>query len=260
MNLSAAVPRNVEEPPPSKPAYFWWLLANALALCFAIVSWAVCLHIFGNPELPRNYEILGKVGRLPVLKRFTVLDAPNGNAFMPKELYRSYFGHSDEQRANLNKLRVRNYLGNFDRPLLLTYVEGTYEIRDVRKLTPGDFIQKGIVLRAQAIVKPDDFTKPMPYPVFIEVILPMEDSSRISSFKPGDQISLKKSPQCLAVLHVDKITSDDDPALLLTVTPIVYGTYQLGQAAPLELEPPAILNPAGGLPVIKEPLPVSEKP
>ena len=26
------MPRIVEEPPPRRPAYFWWLLANALAL------------------------------------------------------------------------------------------------------------------------------------------------------------------------------------------------------------------------------------
>ena len=59
------VPRNVEEPPPKRPPYFWWALANALALCFAVVSWMVCLHVFGNPEIPRNYEILRKIGRLP---------------------------------------------------------------------------------------------------------------------------------------------------------------------------------------------------
>jgi hypothetical protein len=77
----------VEEPAPRRPAYFWWLLANALALCFAVVSWTVCLHVFGNPEMPRNYEILRKIGRLPELKRYTVLDVPNGNLLDPKGLY-----------------------------------------------------------------------------------------------------------------------------------------------------------------------------
>ncbi len=76
--------RIVEEPVPRRHSYFWWVLANALALCFAVISWAVCLQVFGNPEIPRNYEILRKLGRLPQLKRYTVLDVPNGNLLDPK--------------------------------------------------------------------------------------------------------------------------------------------------------------------------------
>src|SRR6478752_10820614 len=172
LNSEATVPRNVEEPPPSRPAYFWWLLANAMALSFAVVSWFVCLHVFGNPEIPRNYEILRKLGRLPVLKRYTVLDVPNGNALEPKELYRRYFGYSDKEQNRANSLMMKNYLTNFDRPLLLTYIEGDYQVEDVRKLNSNDFFDPGIVIRAQALVKPDDFTKPMPYPVLIEYVFP----------------------------------------------------------------------------------------
>lgn len=80
-----------------RPAYFWWFLGNVLALCFAIVSWAICLHVFGNPEMPRNYEILKKLGRIPELKRYTVLDVPNGNSLSPTELYGKYFGLDEEK-------------------------------------------------------------------------------------------------------------------------------------------------------------------
>ena len=245
------MPRPVEEPPPSRPAYFWWLLANALALCFAVVTWAVCLDVFGNPELPRNYAILGKLGRLPVLKRYTVLDVPNGNALAPKELYKRYFGYTEEQRVRANSLLMRNYLTNFDRPLLLTYVEGDYQIGAVQKLGPKDFFNPGIVIRAQALVKPDDFTKPQPYPVFIEYVFPTDQTGAASSFKSGDILSVKKSPHCAAVVHVSKITRDDEPALLLTVIPIAYGPCQLGDSDSFQIEPPAILRPAAGFPVIK---------
>ena len=245
------MPRIVEEPPPSRPAYFWWLLANALALCFAIVSWAVCLHVFGHPEIPRNYEILGKLGRSPVLKRYTVLDVPNGNALAPKELYKRYFGYTEEQRVRANSLLMRNYLTNFDRPLLLNYVEGDYQVGEIRKLGEKDFFDPGVVIRAQALVKPDDFTKPMPYPVFIEYVFPTLQAEVAGSFKSGDILEVKKSPNCAAVVHISKIIHEDEPALLLTVIPIAYGSYQIGDAGSFPIEPPVKLRPAAGFPVFK---------
>ena len=238
------MPRIVEEPPPRRPAYFWWTLANALAICFAVVSWFVCLQVFGNPENPRNYQILAKLGRLPVLKRYTVLDVPNGNALGPKELYRRYFGYTEEERVRANSLLARNYLTNFDRPLLLTYIEGDYRVDQVRLLTGNDFFDPGIAIRAQALVKPDDFTMPMPYPVFIEYLFPTRQTEAAKSFKIGDTLGVKKSPNCAAVVHVSKIVHDDDPALLLTVIPIAYGSYQLGDTGSFQIEPPKNLRPS----------------
>jgi hypothetical protein len=245
------VPRTVEEPPPSRPAYFWWLLANALALCFAIISWALCLHIFGNPEIPRNYQILGKLGRLPELKRYTTLDVPNGNSLAPPELYKRYFGYTDEQRTRANTLLMRNYLTNFDRPLLLTYIEGDYQVEKIRRLGPDDFFDPGIGVRAQALVKPDDFTRALPYPVFIEYIFPTPEADAADAFKIGDVLTVRKSPNCAAVVHVSNMIHDDEPALLLTVIPIAYGTYQIGDSDSFEIEPPAELRPAAGFPVFK---------
>ncbi len=246
------MPRIVEEPPPRRPAYFWWLLANALALCFAVISWAVCLHVFGNPEIPRNYEILGRLGRQPVLKRYTVLDVPNGSALAPKELYKRYFGYTEEQRVRVNSLLMRNYLTNFDRPLLLTYIEGDYQVEKVRKLDSRDFLDPGMVIRAQALVKPDDFTKPMPYPVLIEYVFPTSQTNAAASFKPGDILGVKKSPNCAAVVHVARIINEDEPALLLTVIPIAYGSYQLGDTGSFQIEPPGVLRPTQGFPVFKD--------
>jgi hypothetical protein len=245
------VPRNVEEPLPRRPAYFWWLLANALAVCFAVVSWAVCLDVFGNPENPRNYEILRKLGRQPVLKKFTLTDVPDGNARSPKELYKWGFAYTQEERLRVNSLMLRNYLTNFDRPLLLTYVEGDYQILEVRKLGHNDFFNPGFVIRAQAMVKPDDFTKPMPYPVYIEYVFPTSQPEAANFFKPGDPLVVKKSPNCAAVVHIDTIIRDDQQALLLTVIPIAYTTYQLGDTGSFQIEPPVELRPLAGFPVIK---------
>lgn len=244
--------RTVEAPPPSRPAYFWWLLANALALCFAVLSWAICLHVFGNPEIPSNYEILRKLNRLPELKRYTVLDVPNGNALSPKELYQKFFGATEEQIERVNGLLMRNYLTNFDRPLLLTYIEGKYQIEESRTLNGADFFDPGVVVRAQALVKPDEFTNPAPYPVVIEYVFPTKDSTAANRFKPGDLLEVTKSPNCAAIVHVSKVTKDDEPALLLTVIPIAYGPYQVGKVGSFNIEPPESLRPAAGFPVFKQ--------
>ncbi len=244
--------RKLEDSAPSRPPYFWWLLANALALCFATVSWFVCLHVFGNPEIPRNYEILTKLKRLPVLKRYSVLDAPNGNSFAPRELYKQYFGMAEEKLERVNSLLIRNYLLNFERTMLLTYIEGDYQITDLRALRPTDFISSGIVVRAQALVKPDDFTKAMPYPVFIEYVFPTHQARALGAFKKGDILTVKKTPNCAAVVHAAKVVSGDEPVLLLTVMPIAYGAYQVSDKTSFTIEPPLRLKPAAGFPILKE--------
>ena len=216
-----------------------------------MISWFVCLDVFGNPDVPRNYRILTKLGRAPILKKYTISDVPNGNALSPKELYRRYFGLEDKERDKLNSLLLKNYLTNFDRPLLINYVEGDYQVRKVRKLGSKDFFGPGFVVRAQALVKPDDFTKPMPYPVCIEYVFPTSDDEAADFFKTGDMLDVKKSPNCAVVLHISKMTSEGDPCLLLTVAPILYEKYQIGSAASFLIEPPQMLRPEAGLPVLK---------
>ena len=141
---------------------------------------------------------------------------------------------------------------NFDRSLLLTYVEGDYQVDKVRKLGPNDFFDPGVVVRAQALVKPDDFTKPTPYPVFIEYVFPTNEPGAARFFKPGDVLSVKKSPNCAAVIHLDKIIRNGETALLLTVTPIAYGLYAVGDAGSFPIEPPARIRPAAGFPLFKD--------
>ena len=240
-----------EEDVPRRPAYFWWFLANTLALCFALVSWFVCLNVFGNPEVPRNYELLKKLGRLPELRRYTVLDVPNGNALSASELYGKYFGLDDAKRARLNSLLLRNYMRNFAKNLLLTYVEGEYQVTDVRKLDKSSFLYPGFAIRAQAMVRADDFTQPAGFPVVIEYIFPTEDTDAADRFSAGDVLEVNKNPNCAAVVNVSKTVADEEPALLLTVIPIAYGPYRVGSAKSFSIEPPKELNPANGLPVWK---------
>ena len=243
--------KKFEEMAPRRPAYFWWFLANTLALCFAIVSWFVCLQVFGNPEMPRNYALLKRLGRLPELKRYTALDAPNGNALLPNELYAKFFGVSDEKRARLNALLLRNYMRNFEKTPLLTYIEGDYQVSDVKRLEPSDFFFPGFAIRAQARVKLDDFTEAVGFPVVIEYIFPTKVGAAPEFFQVGDVLEVTKNPNCAAVVHVSKIIADEEPALQLTVIPIAYGPYRIGKGEPFSIEPPTELNPAASLPIWK---------
>lgn len=245
------MPRVVEEPAPRRPAYFWWLLANALALCFAVASWTVCLHVFGNPEMPRNYEILRKIGRLPELNRYTVLDVPNGNLLDPKGLYSRFSGLTGDQLARFNTRLMRNYLTNFDRPLALTYIEGDYQVEKVRELGPLDFITRGFAIRARALVKPDDFTKPAPYPVVIEYLFPTTETHAVKDFRPDDVLSVRKSPNCAAILHIGHVMDGDEALVCLTVVPIAYGKYRVGDDTTFGIEPPTEVRPAAKFPVFQ---------
>ncbi len=243
------MPRLVEEPAAARPSYFWWLLANGLALCFAVISWALCLHVFGNPEIPRNYAILRQLGRLPELKRYTVLDVPNGNLLDPKGLYSKFFELTGEPLAQVNSQLMRNYLTNFSRPLLLTFIEGDYQVEKVRPLGPDDFLPMGFAIRARAMVKPDDFTKPAPYPVVIEYLFPTPDTSVVGHFRSGDILTVRKSPNCAAIVHVERVEEGDEEVVGLTVIPIAYGPYRVGDSLTFNIEPPAELRPAARFPV-----------
>jgi hypothetical protein len=238
----------IEEP---KPAFYWWTLANILAASFALISWVLCLHVFGNPEIPRNYAILKKLGRLPELKRYTVLDVPNGNALGPTQLYGKYFGLSDEKREKLNSLLVRNYMRNFQKNLLLTYAEGEYQVIDVTRLEKGDFIYPGFAIRAQAMVKQDDFAQAVGFPVVMEYLFPTSDIESVYKFNAGDILDVNKNPNCAAIIHVSKAIVEEEPALKITVVPIAYGSYRVGDKASFSIEPPSILNPSRTLPIWK---------
>jgi len=245
------MPRIVEEPAPRRPTYFWWLLANVLALCFAVISWVVCLLVFGNPEVPRNYEILRKLGRLPQLKRYTVLDVPNGNVLDPKSLYSKLYGLTGEPLKLFNAQLMRSYLTNFSHPLALTYIEGDYQVEKVRVLGKSDFLPVGMAIRARALVKPDDFTKPAPYPVLIEYLFPTKETAVASEFHEGDILAVKKSPNCAVIVHVERIKEGDESVVGLTVIPIAYGPYRIGDTITFSIEPPPEVRPAAGFPVFK---------
>lgn len=243
--------RRDKEPPPKKrsPAYYWWALANVLALCLAVISWLMCLHVFKHPEIPRNYEILRKLGRTVPPEPFTEMEAPPGESADPRAFYRRYAGLSEDGLQKLNSALMRNYLLNLKEPKLIQYAEGNYKVQQVRRLGPSDVFQPGFAVKAQAMIAPDEFSEPAPWPVFIEYLFPTDEAAAAGWIAPGDLLAVSKFPNCAMLIHVAKLEGGDTPVVCLTVAPVAFGNFQAGKDRQFKLQAPAALNPAGPLPV-----------
>lgn len=243
--------RRDKEPPPKKrsPAYYWWALANVLALCLAVVSWLMCLHIFKHPEIPRNYEILRKLGRTAPPEPLTEMEAPPGESADPRAFYRRYAGLSEEALQKLNAALMRNYLLNLKEPKLIQYAEGNYKVLQVRRLGADDVFQPGFAVKAQAMIAPDEFSEPAPWPVFIEYLFPTDEAAAASWITPGDLLAVSKFPNCAMLIHVAKLEGGDTPVVCLTVAPVAFGNFQAGKNRQFKLKAPEALNPAGPLPL-----------
>lgn len=236
---------------PGRPAYFWWFIANGVALCFAVASWLLCLEVFGNPEVPRNYEILRKIGRLHELKLFPADDLPDGVTLDAAELYSRFYPSPNAQLAKFNARMLRNYLTNFDSPETVVHVEGEYRIEKVRKLKEGDFISSGVVVRARAMVAPDEGLDPTPYPVWVDCVIPTRDESAAQAFSIGGMLKLGGVETKVTLLHVGRVAAGADQVLCFTVTPLAAGVFRVSEGKRIDTKAPAQVRPAAVFPLIR---------
>ncbi|WP_193214658.1 hypothetical protein [Luteolibacter marinus] len=242
--------RRDKEPPPKKrsPAYYWWTLANVVALCLAVLSWLLCLHVFNHPEIPRNYELLKKLKRVEPPEDLPEMEAPPGDSADPRAFYRRYAGLSSDELAQFNAALMRNYLTNLKEPKLIQYAEGNYRVEQVRPLGPDDLFHPGFAVRGRAMIAPDEFSKPAPWPVVIEYLFPTDNPEASGWIAPSDLLSVAKFPNCAMLLHVSRLENEDTPVVCLTVVPIAFGTFKAGKDRQFDLKAPAELNPAAPLP------------
>lgn len=235
------------------------MLANLLALCFAVLSWLFAMEIFGRPEVPHHYRILRSLDRAPEFRAFTPTNAPEGRLLDPSGLYGWFFRMGEDRHEQLNSLHVRNFMRNFDNPLAVTYVEGDFEVLTTRPFGAGDFLPSGFAVRARAMVKPDDFSPEAPYPVILELMVPAKGEA-MAAFEPGSRISLKKAPNLPVVMHVGRHLEMDEPVVRVTVLPIGYGTL-LGAPGPAcQTEPPEWVEPEASFPLFEPGVGVTTEP
>ena len=64
-------------------------------------------------------------------------------------------------------------------------------------------------------------------------------------------LSVSKSPNCAAIIHIERSLDDDDPYVCLTVVPIAYGPYRVGDDITFGIEPPAEVRPGAKFPLFQ---------
>lgn len=207
------MPRDKKEPPRKRrPAYYWWLLANIVAACGAVASWVVCTNIFMHPEVPRNYEIMRKLGQAGLPQPLTEMQAPPGEAGDPRALYHRYANLPKVPLDRLNLALMRNYLTKLRSKGLIQYVEGNYQVEAIRRLTDKDLFPQGFVVRARAMLPPDEFSQPAPWPVIIEYLFPTPDKLGMIQLRRAAALEeLKKTnPKATDKDIPDPVVTDDE--------------------------------------------------
>ncbi|MEJ6718082.1 MAG: hypothetical protein QNK82_06295 [Akkermansiaceae bacterium] len=237
-----------------RPPMFWWMLANILAIAFAITSWIVCLNLFRDPTHPTSYRLMMKVGRIDPLEAFTRDKTKDGTKVpnpqkvqTPQQLEAQFQSYSDSDLEAINQEFKRAYLTNFKKPKFLTYVTGEFRIIGVKALTEKDFLSSGIVVKAQALVRPDAVADPIPYPVFIECLFPSNNATP-ESFQVGNTLNLEKQRHCAAILNVGTTEFEDRSALFLTLVPLAAVEYTSEEGESFKISPPKMANLEGILP------------
>lgn len=238
-----------------RPPYFWWLLAFILASCFAILSWSLCIAIFGEPENPRHYKILDQLGRLPTHKAYTSQTAPSHPALPAPTLRKSFLAFSDDELAVVNRSLLHNYLTDFQSPTFCCYISGSYKVLACRPLNASDLISQGLAVQLRAYLQPDAYNKIAPYPVIVELIVPTNTQGQSNSFKPGDAVELDITPQFASLLHVAKIEQKDDDTVVVLSAVSLAEKIRPPHGETLSLTPPERLNITAEMPFFDGPLP-----
>lgn len=235
-----------------RPPWFWWFLALILASCFSILSWSLCISIFSHPEIPRNYEILKKLERLPTPRAFTSQTAPKLQTSSAATLRKSYLEFTTTELATMNRSLLHSYLTNYNEKTLCCYLEGTYRVTQTRKLTKDDIISRGFALQLQAYIQADEFTEPTPYPVMAEIIVPTPYGDSHKAYHKGDIIELGITPHFASLLNIGMITRPDDDTIIRVTAVSLASKLRPPHSGPFDLAPPKELNLKASFPLFKD--------
>ena len=224
--------------------YFAWTLAILLLTAFAFAAWLGSFYVFWQPERPDSYRLLKKLHRIDPPRRFELTAAPAGEFLNPKQLHDRYAALGSAELVKLNSELARNYIRNFQQVRgLVPYVVGRFRIIDVRRLGPADVFTSGMVALAAAIDNGELLMEHV-YPADARD-LPLMRQTLI----PGLEIKLERAHDISAVIHADRTV---DGRILITVMPLLYGTYTVTRGpGTFTLEPPLDLNLAAGWPLFK---------
>ena len=223
-----------------------------LAACFTVLSWSLCLSIFNNPEQARNYKMLDILGRLPIHEAYTSQTAPKLGATTALQL-RSQFLEIEQKEINtINRSLLRSYLKNFQDPVFSTYVKGTYKVISTRTLNHNDFITDGFAVKLRAYIQIDEYSKPSPYPIILELIFPTPYSKSHTGYHKGDTLEVNILPYFASMLHVSTIKKDDDDDITIITAISLANQLKPPHQGPFDLKPPKSVNIEAPFPLFKD--------
>lgn len=248
----AATKKNIKKFIRRRPSWFWWTLANLSAAAFAVASWSYCLFLFNYPERPTNYDLLRYIKRLKPVQVYAPLEAPEGSSADPQGLLTRFYNMEGDQLVAHNLRFKRNYITNFHKPEVVTYVEGIFRVRNSRNLTEDDFFFPGQAVTVEAIVQADELAQPSPYPVLLELMLPTREEPSGPLFETDHLFDFKKIDHRILVLHAAKWGNRTDPTICLTVVPLSFENFLSAKETPLPLSPPEPLNVEGLFPLMED--------
>lgn len=194
------------------------------------------------------------MNRLDPIKAFSALEPPEGDISNIKNLYAKFGTLSSIERDALNNNLIKNYLTNYKQQTLNTYIQGDFRVIKTRVLNENDRFMKGIVIKAEALVKKNKFTEAQLYPVWVEIILPNAPASAAKNIAKGDLLEINKNPFFASVLFVERIErTDNDPIMSFTVVPLVYESpwNPPRNKEKFNIYPPEKLNMEVTLPIFK---------
>ncbi|MEP6937070.1 MAG: hypothetical protein ABI871_03285 [Chthoniobacterales bacterium] len=228
-----------------KTNVFGWSIAILLLTGFAFAAWLGSFYIFGQPERPQSYEILKKLHKVEPAKRFELTAAPAGEFLNAKQLYDRYTAMRPTELANKNAELARNYIRNFQGVRgLVPYVVGRFVIMGARELSPADVFTSGMVALTLAVDQGELLMEHV-YPADTRAVPLMKQTLGM-----GLELKLERSHDLSAVIHADRLP---DGRILITAIPLLYGSYTVSRGTgTFALEPPFLLNLAGGWPLFKE--------
>lgn len=236
-----------------RPPWFWWILALVLASCFSALCWSLGISIFNSPEIPRNYEILRKLGRLPEHKAYSSQTAPKHPVEAAATLRKSYLEFDDRELATVNKSLMHSYLTNFRSTTFCSYFQGTYKVTAARKLTRDDVISEGFAVQLRAQIQPDEYSELAPYPLIAEIIFPTPYAESYKGFHRGDMLEIDITPYFASLLHVGKIVQEDDDTIIVLTAVSLASKLRPPHEGPFDLVPPKEVNLGAEFPLFPAP-------
>lgn len=234
----------IREEPEPKDNLFGWTVFILLLIGASFAVWIGSYYVFGRPELPKSYEILGKLGKREAPKRFAVTKAPSGEFLNADRLLERYLTMSRLDLESENAGFMRAYITNYSAvKRLVPYVIGRFHVMAVRELGADDLMPSGMAALARSADRPE---------VVIEHLFPCapETVPTLRRYiREGLEFKIERSVDLSSILHVRR---PETGGLQITCVPLTYGSYQMGQGeGRFDLEPPPWLNLVAGAPIWK---------